>query len=191
MVRKLAILGCITLLALVVGCAGSSSTASHASGSGSRGKVSAITAVSSASPCPAAGTKKFSRALFVTDAGLAAGAFRQWIYVPAQLGAFSKGVPTRPESVAKATAAGEFVLTRLQEAKASAQSDPALCRGTIGAIDKLTSTVRGMVATTKKGVITPSEVMGTAALLSRLQTASAGAGVAFKAQHVASLPSSD
>jgi hypothetical protein len=187
MVRKLAIFGCITLLALVAGCAGSSSSASRASD----GRASAITAVSSASPCPATGAKKFSRALFVTDAGLAAGAFRQWIYGPARLGAFSQGVPSRPQSVAKAAAAGEFVLTRLQEAKAGAQSDPALCRVTIGAIDKLTSMVRGMVATTKKGIITPSEVMGTAALLGRLQAASAGAGVAFKAQRVASLPSSD
>jgi hypothetical protein len=187
MVRKVAISGCITVLALVAGCAGSSSTASRASG----GKVPAITAVSSASPCPATGTKKFSKALFVTDAGLTAGAFRQWIYAPYQRGAFIKGVPGRAESTAKAAVAGQFVLSRLREVKVNAQSDPALCKLTIGAIDKLTSTMRAMVAAAKTGGVSPSQVTGAAAYLGRLEAASAEAGAPFRAQSVASLPFSD
>jgi hypothetical protein len=187
MVRKLAISGCITLLAFTAGCTGASSSARHDSG----GKASAITAVSSASPCPATETKKFGKALFVTDAGLAAGAFKQWIYAPYQYGAFARNAPWRRESIAKAAAAAGFAVSRLREVKASAQSEPALCKLTIGAIDKLTSTVRAIAAEAKKGSISPSEVTSAAKFLSRLQSASAEAGAAFKAQRVASLPSSD
>jgi hypothetical protein len=187
MVRKLAVSGCIALLALVVGCTGSSSTASRAAS----GRVSAITAVSAASPCPATGTKKFSRTLFVTDAGLVAGAFRKWIYTPYQHGAFGKGVPGRSESIAKAGVAGQFVLSRLQVVKVSAQSDPPLCKLTIGAIDKLTSTVRAMVTKARKGSVSKSQVTSAAAYLSRLQVASAEAHAAFKARSVSSLPASD
>jgi hypothetical protein len=187
MVRKLAISGCIPLLALIAGCAGSSSPASRGSDKG----ASAITAVSSASPCPATGARKFARALYVTDAGLADGAFTQWIYTPYARGAFSRSAPGRPGSIAKAAAAGGFVATRLQEVKADAQSYPALCRLTIGAIDKLTSTVRAIAAQAKAGSVSPSEVTSAAAFLTRLHSASAEAGAAFKAQSVSSLPSSD
>jgi hypothetical protein len=187
MVRKVAVSGCVTLLALVAGCTGAASTASHATGS----KVSAITAVSAASPCPATGTKKFSKTLYVTDAGLAAGAFRQWIYLPYQEGAFSKEALGRPESVARAGAAGGYILTRLRSVKAGAQSSPALCKLTIGVIDKLTSSVRGIVAGAKKGSITPAQVTSGVAYLSRLAAASAEAGVGFSPLPVASLPASD
>jgi hypothetical protein len=187
MVRKLAVSGCITLLALVAGCTGSSSPASHGSDKG----ASAITAVSSASPCPATGTRKFARALYVTDAGLAAGAFTKWIYTPYARGAFSAGAPGRPGSIGKAAVAGGFVASRLQEVKADAQSYPALCRLTIGVIDKLTSTVRAIAAKAKAGSVSPSEVTSAAAFLSRLHSASAEAGAAFSAQSVSSLPSSD
>jgi hypothetical protein len=187
MVRKLAVSGCITLLALVAGCTGASSTASHAGG----GKVSAITAASAASPCPSTGAKKFSRALFVTDAGLAAGAFKQWIYAPYQLGAFNGGVSGRSESVAKVATAGGFVLSRLQDVKANVQASPALCKMTIGALDKLASTMRAMVAKAKAGTISPSQLTSASQYLGRLQAASVDAGMPFKAQGVSSLPFSD
>jgi hypothetical protein len=191
MVRKLAISGCVTVLALVAGCTGSSSTASHASGGGSRGKVSAITAASAASPCPATETKKFSKTAFVTDAGLMAGAFKRWVYQPYQSGAFVKGAPGRAESVAKAAATSGFVLSRLREVKVNAQSEPALCKLTIGAIDKLATTMRAMAATEKKGSVTPSQVTGVVAILTRLQAASAEGGAAWWPQNVSSLPSSN
>ena len=188
MVRKVAMSGCITVLALVAGCtAGASSPASGRSGH----SASAITAVSSASPCPAGQTKKFARALYVTDAGLAAGAFTKWIYAPYTKSAFARGVTGRPGAIAKAAAASGYVVSQLQEVKASAQSDPALCRLTIGAIDKLTSTVRAIGARAKAGSVSPAQVTSAAAFLSRLQAASAEAGAAFRAQSVSSLPASD
>ncbi|HTU73093.1 MAG TPA: hypothetical protein VMG38_06200 [Trebonia sp.] len=185
----MAIPGCITLLALVGGCTGSSSAVTGASVHGTR--VPAVAAVSSASPCPATPTGKFARALYVTDAGLAAGAFRTWIYAPYLGGAFRPGAAGRAGSVARAAAAARFITGQLREVKASAQSDPALCRRTIGAIDKLTSTVRAMAARTRAGEVSPAAVTSAAAIFRRLQAESAASGAPVKAQVVASLPSSD
>ena len=189
MVRKFAMSGCIALLALVVGCTGSSSPASRTSGSGH--SASAITAVSSASPCPATPSKKFNRALYVTDAGLMAGAFTKWISAPYARGAFLKGAAGRLGAIEKAAVAAAFVASQLQEVKASAQSSPALCRLTIGAIDKLTASVRAIAVKAKAGSVAAPQVTSAVAFLSRLQAASAEAGAAFKPQAVASLPASD
>jgi hypothetical protein len=135
--------------------------------------------------------KLWHQSLFVTDAGLTAGAFRQWIYAPYQRGAFIKGAPGRVESTAKAAVAGQFVLSRLQEVKVNAQANPALCKRTIGAIDKPTSTMRAMVAAAKTGGISSSQVTSATAYLGRIQAASAEAGAPFRAQSVSSLPFSD
>jgi hypothetical protein len=56
--------------------------------------------------------------------GLAYGAFKRYIYTPAQEGQFKKGVDGRKRAIAKAAVAGAFTARMLQKAKEEADQDP-------------------------------------------------------------------
>lgn len=184
MFRTMAIALSIALLAFVAGC--SSSSSSH-SAAGGAGVSSAVARASAATTCPAKSTKKAAKTLFVVDAGVAAGAFKKWIYSPWKAGAFKKGTKGRIKAMVKAAVAGAFVVNRLNAAKVNAQSDPLLCKLTIGPITKLTSSIQGLVGKAKTGRLTPADVGDSSSLLDQFKSASSGAGAPVKDQN-ASVP---
>jgi hypothetical protein len=108
--------------------------------------------------------------------GLAAGAFRKWIYNPWQAGTFHKGANGRVAAMVKAAVAGAFVVNRLHAAKTLAQSDPLLCKLTIAPINKLTASIAALVGKSKAGTLSPADVAGPSGDLTQLKAASTGAG---------------
>jgi hypothetical protein len=179
MFRSVAIALSVALLAFVVGC-GSSTSAHSASGAG----VTNATARSATTfTCPTKSTKKGAKTLFVVDAGLAAGAFKKWIYNPFKAGAFKKGTKGRIKSMLKAGIAGVFAVNRLKAAKVNAESDPLLCKLTIGPITKLTSALQGLASKAKTGRLSSSDVEGSSAALDQFKTASSGAGAPVKEEN--------
>jgi hypothetical protein len=87
----------------------------------------------------------------------------------------------------KAAVAGVFVVNRLNAAKVNAQSDPLLCKLTIGPITKLTSSIQGLVGKAKTGRLNPADVAGSSSALDQFKSASSGAGAPVKDQN-ASVP---
>jgi hypothetical protein len=183
MFRTLAIALSIAVLTFVVGCG--SSTSSHSAASGAAASASAKAATTFT--CPTKQTKKAAKTLFIADAGLAAGAFKRWIYNPFKAGSFKKGTKGRIKSMIKAGVAGVFVINRLKAAKVNAESDPLLCKLTIGPITKLTSSLQGLVSKAKTGRLNASEVEGSSAALDQFKSASSGAGAPVKEEN-ASVP---
>ena len=184
MFRSMAIVLSIALLTFIVGCG--SSTSAHSAASGA-GVTNATAKAATAFTCPTKSTKKGAKTLFVVDAGLAAGAFKRWIYNPFKAGSFKKGTKGRVKSMIKAGVAGVFVINRLKAAKVNAESDPLLCKLTIGPITKLTSSLQGLVSKAKTGRLSSSDVEGSSAALDQFKSASSGAGAPVKEQN-ASVP---
>jgi hypothetical protein len=182
MFRKAAIAVSIVLLAFTTAC-GSHKSASATSASG--GATGAP--VSSSSVCPTKETKKFAKTLFVTDAALAGGAFKHWIYTPAKEGKFKKGAHGRIKSFIKAAAAGAFTLNRLNAVKKNAESDPLLCKATIGPITKFTSSIKNLVSGAKHGSVDPSQVTSANSDLGSFHSDAAKQGNAFTDNQNASI----
>jgi hypothetical protein len=176
--RKAAIVVAIAMLAFVTACGSNNKSAGDTSAAG--GAVATASAASS-STCPTTETKKFAKTLFVTDAALAGGAFKHWIYTPAREGKFSKGAKGRVSSIVKAVAAGAFTINRLNAVKTNAQSDPTLCKLTIAPITKFTSAVQNIAHGGKHGLgsINTSEVTSANGLLGQLHSGAASGGNAF------------
>jgi hypothetical protein len=179
MFRTMAIALSIALLAFVVGCGSSASSYPAASGAGGG---TAVARASASTTCPTKATKKAAKTLFVVDAGLAAGAFKKWLYNPWKAKAFNKGTKGRIKAMAKAAIAGAFVINRLNAAKVNAQSDPLLCKLTIAPITKLTSSIQGLVGKAKTGRLNPTDVGDSSSLLDQFKSASSGAGAPVKEQ---------
>lgn len=186
MFRTMGIALSIALLAFVVGCGSSSDSSTHSAASGA-GISSAIARASASTVCPTKSTKKAAKTLFLVDAGVAAGAFKKWIYNPWKAKAFNKGTKGRIKTMVKAAVAALFVVNRLKAAKVNAQSDPLLCKLTIGPITKLTSSVQGLVSKAKTGRLNPAEVGDSSNALDQFKSASSGAGAPVKDQS-ASVP---
>jgi hypothetical protein len=180
MFRIMAVALSIALFVFVAGCSSSPSTSPAANGTST--STSTAAAGTLAAPCPAKATKKFAKTRFVADVGLAAGAFRKWIYNPWKAGTFHAGAPGRVTAMVKAGVAGAFVLNRLHAAKTLAQSDPLLCKLTIGPINKLTASIGGLVSKSKDGNLSPADVAGSSGALDQLKSASSGAGAPVKEQ---------
>jgi hypothetical protein len=175
--RKAAIVVAIAMLAFVTACSSSNKSASGTSAGG----IGATASAASSSTCPTTETKKFAKTLFVTDAALAGGAFKHWIYTPAKEGKFNKGAKGRVTSIIKAVAAGAFTVNRLNAVKTNAQSDPTLCKLTIAPITKFTSAVQNIVHGGKHGLgsVNTSEVTSANGLLGQLHSGAASGGNAF------------
>ena len=178
MLRKLAIIFAIALLAFTAACGPSSSSTSAASGSGS-----GATAAASASPgaCPATETKTFAKTLFVADVALAGGAFKRYIYTPAKEGKFEKGAPGKVVAIIKAAAAAAFAINRLDAAKTNAQNDPTLCKLLIAPVRDFSAALNSLISKAKGGIgtISPTDVDSGNGSLSGLHTAAAQGGAAF------------
>jgi hypothetical protein len=177
MFRKAAIVVAIAMLAFVTACSSHSKSASDTSAAGGV----AATSSASSTTCPTTQTKKFAKTLFVTDAALAGGAFKRWIYTPAKEGKFNKGTKGRVTSIVKAVAAGAFTVNRLNAVKTNAQSDPTLCKLTIAPITKFTSAVQSIVKGGNHGLgsINTDSVTSANGLLSHLHSGAASGGNAF------------
>lgn len=67
---------------------------------------------------------KASKTEIALRLGLAYGAFKRYIYTPAQEGQFKKGAEGRKTAIAKAAVAGAFTARMLQKAKEEADQDP-------------------------------------------------------------------
>jgi hypothetical protein len=128
--------------------------------------------------CPTKATRKFAKTRFITNAGLAAGAFKRYIYTPYKNGAFQSGAPKRKRAIVKAAAAGVFAFDQLRRAKNNAQADPTLCKVLIGPIDKLSASMKDLAGKLKGGTADAAEIGGIAGGIEgfRKDAGSAGAG---------------
>lgn len=174
MFRKAAIPLAITLLlAFATAC----SSANSSSTSAASGTVTANAA--SATTCATASTKSFTKTRFVADAALAGGAFQRYIYTPAKAGKFDKGATGRTTALVKASAAGAFVITRLNAAKSAAAANPSLCRLIVVPLEGLKSSITGLVTKSKNGSLSATDVDGASTQLANFRGAATKGGAAF------------
>ena len=184
MFRKCAIALSIVLLVFTTACSVKSSSASQSSSA----SVAGIPAsVASTAGCPTRNTRSFAKARFVLDAGLAAGAFKRWIYTPYEHGAFKKGANARVKAIAKAAVAGSFVVNRLLAAKENAQANPTLCKIAVAPITRLTNSVKELVLRSKSGNLNASDVQASDGSFDQFRSSASSAGATFKEQN-ASIP---
>jgi hypothetical protein len=180
MFRKCAIALSIVLLVFTTACSAKSSSAS----SGSPAAVAvAASAGASAGECPTHDTRAFAKTRFVADAGLAAGAFKRWIYTPYEHGAFKKGADGRVKAIAKAAAAGAFVVSRLLAAKKNAQANPTLCRIAVAPITRLTNSIKGLVTRSRNGDLNASDVKASDGSFDQFRSSASSVGAAYKEQN--------
>jgi hypothetical protein len=178
MFRKSAIALSIVLLVFTAACSTKSPSASSAAAVGV--PVSARTGTAG---CPTHNTRSFAKTRFVLDAGLAAGAFKKWIYTPYEHGAFKKGANGRVTAIAKAAVAGAFAVSRLLAAKTNAMANPALCKVAVAPMQKLTTAIKGLVVKGKGGNLNASDVEAGDGALNQFRSAAARAGAAVKEQN--------
>jgi hypothetical protein len=189
MLRKTFIIIPIVLLALTGCSTRSKETAgtvpqSPAVGAPSAGAAGQDTATPAA--CPTKATRKLAKTRFVSNAGLAAGAFKRYIYAPYQKGSFKSGAPKQKRSIVKAAAAGLFVLDQLRRAKANAQADPTLCKALVTPLTTLSSSMSGLVGKLKQGQVDPTDIATTSGGVEGFRRVAGGAGAGFKDKDVPS-----
>jgi hypothetical protein len=189
MLRKTFIIIPIILLAL----AGCSSKSKDAAVTGAGPTVGAPTApatppADSATPqaCPTAQTRKLAKTRFVANAGLAAGAFKRYIYTPYRQGSFKSGAKGQKRAIVKAAAAGLFSLDQLRRARTNVQADPGLCKVLSAPLRHLSTTMKGMVDKLKRGEIDPATIGAASGALEQTRSTAGSAGAGFKDKDVPS-----
>jgi hypothetical protein len=118
---------------------------------------------------------RFAKTKFALHAGIAAAAFYRYIYKPYRAGAFKSGAPGRRKALVKAGATAVFAAHELRVAARNARCDgPALKRvaDPLAAVLAPLDSLHGL--STGGGL---GEIATAQAALSRLSTASTGAGV--------------
>jgi hypothetical protein len=187
MLRKTFVIIPIILLAL----SGCSSKSKDAAVTGAAPTVGAPTApaatpTDSATPtaCPTAATRKFAKTRFITNAGLAAGAFKRYIYNPYRKGTFKSGAKGQKRSIVKAAAAGLFVLDQLRRAKANVKADPTLCKSLSAPLQHLSVLMSGMVGKLKRGEVDPTSIGSASGALEQTRGTAGSAGAGFKDKDV-------
>ncbi|MEO5878083.1 MAG: hypothetical protein ABIS86_00060 [Streptosporangiaceae bacterium] len=131
-----------------------------------------------ATNCPAKATKSFAKTRFVADAGLAFGAFNQWILKPFRRGSFKSGASGRTTAIVKAGAAGLFAVNRLNAARKLVSADPTLCTYLKAPFDSMTNAVNDAITKLKSG--DTSAITGAGTSLEGLRKAAQDAGVNIK-----------
>lgn len=134
--------------------------------------------------CPAQPTRRFAKTRFVTNAGLAAGAFHRYIYRPLHGGEFAHGAHGRKRAMAKAALAGVFALDQLRRAKINVQANPRLCRTLSAPISNLSSSISRLTTGMKGGNADPSQVNATSGMLEHFRSQAGGQGVGFQDKNV-------
>jgi hypothetical protein len=130
--------------------------------------------------CPTKRERHFVKTRFLTNAGLAAGTFRRYIYRPFKEGAFNSGAPKRKRTIVKAAAAALFAGDQLRRARANAQADPTLCKVLIGPIDKLSASMNDLHGKFKGGQPDPAAIGSTENGIAGFHKDAAGAGAGFQ-----------
>ena len=189
MLRKTFIIIPIILLALY----GCSSKSKDATVTGAGPTVGAPTApaappADTATPqaCPTAQTRKLAKTRFITNAGLAAGAFKRYIYSPYRKGSFKSGAQGQKRAIVKAAAAGLFTLDQLRRAKANVQADPGLCKVLSAPMTRLSTTMKGMVDRLRRGEVDPTSIGAASGALEATRGSASSAGAGFKDKNVPS-----
>lgn len=103
--------------------------------------------------------EKTSKTEIALRLGLAYGAFKRYVYTPAQEGSFKQGADKRKRSIAKAAVASAFTARMLQKALEEAKQDPEFAQ----LAKKLTTTIGSMGALTallKGGDVNLAEITG-------------------------------
>src|SRR3569833_1189467 len=187
MLRKTFVIIPIILLAL----SGGSSMSKDAAVTGAAPTVGApaapaATPTDTATPhaCPTAQTRKFAKTRFITNAGLAAGAFKRYIYSPYRKGTFKSGAKGQKRAIVKAAAAGLFTLDQLRRAKANVQADPTLCKALSAPLQHLSTTMKGLVDKLKRGEIDPATIGAASGALEQTRGSAGSAGAGFKDKDV-------
>ncbi|MDX6742025.1 hypothetical protein [Actinocorallia sp. A-T 12471] len=126
-------------------------TVATASGAAASQVPTVTASPTGAAACPTAATKKFAKTRFVADAGLAFGAFNQWILKPYNAGGFNADAPKRKRTIAKAVAAGAFSLNRLNAARKMINADPTLCKTLKAPVEALWATASAAIEKVKTG----------------------------------------
>jgi hypothetical protein len=187
MLRKTIVIIPIILLALS-GCSSKSNDASVIGAQGPTMGAPAASATPAAPPtpgaCPTTATRKFAKTRFVTNAGLAAGASKRYIYTPYKEGRFKAGAPGHKRATVKAAAAGLFALDQFRRAKANAQANPTLCRVLLAPLDKLTSVMSGLTGKLKRGEMDPADIATASSGLEGLRRTAGNADAGFKDKDV-------
>ncbi len=111
---------------------------------------------SMASPSNSAATVKLAKTKFVANAGLAAGAFYQWLYKPFKAGTFKKGAKGRTAALIKGGLAGAFTYNRLSAALTDAKGDPTLSKAT-GALSAGMASLKGLASKVRGGTATDAD----------------------------------
>lgn len=124
--------------------------------SGSAGQAGGAT---TAFTCPTEGTQSFSKARFVLNVGLAAGAFHQWIWKPYQAGGFQDGADGRTANLVKAGLAAAFAAKQVKDATDNVRNDPELCSALAQPLAQLTAALDDL-----KGRITRGDVASLASI---------------------------
>ncbi len=146
MFRKLLVIP--LLLVSLVACGGQSNDVA------TLGKASGATDMSPpASPttCPTKATKRLAKTRFVTDAGLAFGAFHRYIWKPYQAGTFKSGADGRTKALVKGAAAGAFAVNRLNAARKLVSADPTLCKALKAPMEAVWTGLSGLTGKLKSG----------------------------------------
>jgi hypothetical protein len=189
MLRKTFVIIPIILLALS-GCSSKSKDAAVTGAAPTVGAPAAPAAppTDTATPqaCPTKATRKFAKTRFITNAGLAAGAFKRYIYEPYRKGTFKSGAPGHKRALVKAAAAGLFVLDQLRRAKTNVQADPTLCKTLSSPLAHLGALVTALTAKFKHGQVDPSAIDATSGALEQTRGTAGSAGAGFKDKEVPS-----
>jgi hypothetical protein len=188
MLRKTFVIIPIILLALS-GCSSKSRDAAVTGAAPTVGAPAApATPTDTATPqaCPTAQTRKLAKTRFITNAGLAAGAFHRYIYSPYRKGAFKSGAKGQKRAIVKAAAAGLFSLDQLRRAKANVQADPGLCKVLSAPLQKLSGTMKVLVDKLKRGEIDPTTIGSASGALEATRGTAGSAGAGFKDKNVPS-----
>lgn len=188
MLRKTFVIIPIILLALT-GCSSKSKDAAvtgAATTAGAPGAPAATPTNGETTPraCPTAQTRKFAKTRFITNAGLAAGAFKRYIYSPYRNGSFKSGAKGQKRAIVKAAAAGLFTLDQIRRARANVQADPTLCKMLSAPMQKLSAVMKGMVDKLRKGEIDPSAIGAASGALEQTRGTAGSAGAGFKDKNV-------
>jgi hypothetical protein len=140
--------------------------------------LSAQTATPTA--CPTKATRKFAKTRFVVNAGLAAGAFKRYIYTPYRNNAFKKGATGQKKAIAKAAVAGVFVADQLRRAKNNIMADPLLCKTLAGPVTTLSAMAKSLVGKLKKGQADPTDIGSFSSGVEGFRKTAGSAGAGFK-----------
>src|SRR3954447_2559929 len=151
MLRKSFVIISIMLVALMACTSKKDAPSTGAQGQGV-GAPATTTPAATATPftCPTAATRKFAKTRFITNAGLAAGAFKRYIYTPYRNGAFKSEAKGHKRAIVKAAAAGLFTLDQLRRARANVQADPTLCKVLAAPLRNLSAMMKGVTDKLKR-----------------------------------------